>query len=135
MISLAKTLTISKMVFSIFIIFHICITIGIILFDIVPVDYLWGGQLKTKDELFVFELISISIQTLCLLFVVNYRKHFANKTSAIVIAWILFVIFLLNTVGNLFAQTLFEKVVFTPVTLVLGLLMLRIAMDKKIKSA
>ena len=61
MISIEKTLTISKIVFSVFMVFHIAITISIIFLDIIPVDYLWGGQLKTKDALFIFELISILV--------------------------------------------------------------------------
>ena len=131
MISIEKILTILKIVFSVFIVFHIAITISIIFLDIIPVDYLWGGQLKTKGELFIFELISILIQTICLLYVLLYKKYFSEKTTGKIIAWILFIIFSLNTVGNILAKTLFEKIIFTPVTLCLSLLMLRIALTKK----
>ena len=131
MISIEKTLTILKIVFSVFMVFHIAIIISIIFLDIIPVDYLWGGQLKTKGELFIFELISILIQTICLLYVLLYKKYFSEKTAGKIIAWILFIIFSCNTVGNILAKTLFEKLVFTPVTLCLSLLMLRIALTKK----
>lgn len=131
MISIEKTLTILKIVFSVFMVFHIAIIISIIFLDIIPVDYLWGGQLKTKDELFIFELISILIQTICLLYVLLYKKYFSEKAVGRIIAWILFIIFSFNTVGNILAKTLFEKIVFTPVTLCLSLLMLRIALKKK----
>ena len=131
MISIEKTLTILKIVFSVFMVFHIAIIISIIFLDIIPVDYLWGGQLKTKGELFIFELISILIQTICLLYVLLYKKYFSEKTTGKIIAWILFIIFSCNTVGNILAKTLFEKLVFTPVTLCLSLLMLRIALTKK----
>ena len=125
MISIEKTLTILKIVFSVFMVFHIAITISIIFLDIIPVDYLWGGQLKTKGELFIFELISILVQTICLLYVLLYKKYFSEKTTGKVIAWILFIIFSFNTVGNILAKTLFEKIIFTPVTLCLSLLMLQ----------
>ena len=131
MISIEKTLTILKIVFSVFMVFHIAITISIIFLDIIPVDYLWGGQLKTKGELFMFELISILVQTICLLYVLLYKKYFSEKAAGKVIAWILFIIFSFNTVGNILAKTLFEKIIFTPVTLCLSLLMLRIALTKK----
>lgn len=131
MISIEKTLTILKIVFSVFMVFHIAITISIIFLDIIPVDYLWGGQLKTKGELFIFELISILVQTICLLYVLLYKKYFSEKTIGKIIAWILFIIFSFNTVGNILAKTLFEKIIFTPVTLCLSLLMLRIALTKK----
>ena len=131
MISIEKTLTILKIVFSVFMVFHIAIIISIIFLDIIPVDYLWGGQLKTKDELFIFELISILIQTICLLYVLLYKKYFSEKAVGRIIAWILFIIFSFNTVGNILAKTLFEKIIFTPVTLCLSLLMLRIALTKK----
>ena len=131
MISIEKTLTILKIVFSVFMVFHIAIIISIIFLDIIPVDYLWGGQLKTKGELFIFELISSWIQTICLLYVLWYKKYFSEKTTGKIIAWILFIIFSFNTVGNILAKTLFEKIIFTPVTLCLSLLMLRIALTKK----
>ena len=131
MISIEKTLTILKIGFSVFMVFHIAIIISIIFLDVIPVDYLWGGQLKTKDELFIFELISILVQTICLLYVLLYKKYFSEKTTGKIIAWILFIIFSFNTVGNILAKTLFEKILFTPVTLCLSLLMLRIVLIKK----
>ncbi len=47
-LSIDTTLKISKIIFIIFILFHLGIVIGIMIFEIVPVDYLWGGQLKSK---------------------------------------------------------------------------------------
>jgi len=42
--------------------------------------------------------------------------------------WAVVGLFTLNTLGNIFANTLFEKLAFTPVTLLLALLSLRLAL-------
>lgn len=44
--------------------------------------------------------------------------------------WILFVLFLLNTFGNIFAKTTFEKF-FAVITFVLAILSLRLALEKQ----
>jgi len=63
--------------------------------------------------------------------VLLYKKYLSEKTTGKIIVWILFIIFSFNIVGNILAKTLFEKIIFTPVTLCLSLLMLRIALTKK----
>ena len=47
-----------------------------------------------------------------------------------VILWLMFLLFLLNTLGNIFSLNKFEQLTFTPVTLVLSLLSLRLALEK-----
>ncbi|MEN9442639.1 MAG: hypothetical protein RLZ33_2716 [Bacteroidota bacterium] len=41
--------------------------------------------------------------------------------------WLFFVLFSLNTLGNLFAETLTETLIFTPLTILLAVLSLRLA--------
>ncbi len=45
--------------------------------------------------------------------------------------WVMVAIFGLNTIGNLFAESMLEKLVFTPVTAALAVLSLRLAIEKK----
>ena len=54
----------------------------------------------------------------------------APNVVAAVGTWVLVGLFAVNTVGNLFAKTLFERAVFTPLTLLLALLMLRLALER-----
>jgi membrane protease YdiL (CAAX protease family) len=95
-------------------IFHISI-----LTQIVPYDIVWAGKLKTKQEMYVFESVSILINSIListLLIKGNYLKINISEKLINSILWIFVVLFSLNTLGNLTAKTLFEKAVFTPFT-------------------
>jgi uncharacterized membrane protein len=101
------------------ILFHVCI-----LFGIVPYDITWGGRLKSDEEMYVFESISIAINLLLgsvLLIKGNYIKPIIRLRIVNVILWIFLVLFALNTVGNLFAETTLEKS-FSVLTLALSVL-------------
>lgn len=92
--------------------------IAVILFHIavvakaIPYDIAWGGRLQNDSEMYIFETISILINLflgLVLLMKGNYIKfRFSEKTIDIIL-WIFLALFVLNTVGNLFAKTNFEK--------------------------
>lgn len=120
--------------FSIFSLFHFAVIIGILFFDIVPLDFLWGGQMKTKEELFVFEIISFLVQVLCLwVLSVKVKLTHLNKSNlmADIVIWILCAIFFLNTIGNLVAKTWLETLLGTPITAILFVLLFRIGIEKK----
>ena len=89
------------------ILFHICIIVKII-----PYNIAWGGRLTNDNEMYVFESISILINLFLswLLFMKGefVQFKFPNKTVNLIL-WIFFALFILNTVGNLFAKTNFEK--------------------------
>ncbi len=89
------------------ILFHLCI-----LTKIIPYDITWGGRLTNDTEMYVFETISILINVF-LSWVIsmkgNFVKYkFSNKAVNIIL-WVFFSIFILNTIGNIFAKTFFEK--------------------------
>jgi len=79
---------------------------------IVPYDIAWGGRLQNDSQMYVFESISILIVLflgLVLLMKGEYVKiRFRNKTVNIIL-WGFLALFLLNTIGNIFARTDFEK--------------------------
>ena len=110
------------------ILFHICI-----IFKIIPYNIAWGGRLKNDAEMYVFETISILINiflSIVLLMkgeIVKFRFSYKVINA---ILWIFFVIFILNTIGNLFAQTFFEKF-FALLTGFSAILIWNIAMKKK----
>ena len=89
------------------ILFHLCI-----ITKIIPYDITWGGRLTNDTEMYVFEAISILINVFLswvLLMKGSLVKHkFSNKVVNIIL-WIFFAIFVLNTIGNIFAKTTFEK--------------------------
>ena len=89
------------------IIFHICI-----IMKIIPYNIAWGGRLTNDNEMYVFESISIVIN-LFLSWVLLMKGEFVQFKFTIktvnLILWIFFALFIINTVGNLFAKTNFEK--------------------------
>jgi hypothetical protein len=109
------------------ILFHLCI-----ITKIIPYDITWGGRLTNDTEMYVFEAISILINVFLswvLLMKGNLVKHkFSNKVVNIIL-WIFFAIFVLNTIGNIFAKTTFEKL-FAILTGLSAILIWNIVMKK-----
>ena len=89
------------------ILFHISIILKII-----PYNIAWGGRLTNDNEMYVFESISILINVFLswLLFMKGefVKFKFQNNTVNIIL-WVFFGLFIVNTVGNIFAKTNFEK--------------------------
>lgn len=102
--------------FSLTIVFHLIVMVGIVDFR-----YVWGGRLKTQEEMYVFESVSILLNGL-FLWVASQRlgvvkvlfPQWLLKTFLVIMA----VIFALNTIGNLLAKESIESWVFTPLTFV-----------------
>ena len=83
-----------------------------ILIKIIPYEITWGGKLKNDAEMYLFESISILIN-LFLGYVLLIKGAYVSKlipTKVVnIILWIFLFIFGLNTLGNIFAETIFEK--------------------------
>ena len=123
----------SLIIFGFTLFFHAAIIGGIVFFDYAPVDFLWGGRMETRDELLVFEIISLVVVGLCILVVLIKSGRIVApglKRASGIILWLLFVLFLLNTIGNMLAKSSFEKF-FSIVTMALAALCLRMAMEKE----
>ena len=117
---------------SLLVMFHFAVIVGILVFDFAPVAFLWGGQMQTSEQLLYFEGASLVISVLIFLVVaVRTQKLYTPKLARIahIATWLLCLLFLLNTLGNLLAQTSFERY-FALVTGLLAFLLLRIAREK-----
>ncbi|SOE23389.1 hypothetical protein SAMN06298216_3777 [Spirosomataceae bacterium TFI 002] len=89
------------------ILFHFCIVL-----KIVPYEITWGGRLKNDTEMYVFESISIIINLLLfsiLLIKGKYIRELISMKAVNITLWAFFVLFGLNTIGNIIAKTNFEK--------------------------
>ena len=89
-------------------IFHLSI-----LLKIIPYEITWSGRLKNDSEMYVFETISIIVNFilgLTLLIKGNYIKQIISLKMVNIILWIFLILFGLNTIGNIFAKTNFEKI-------------------------
>ena len=108
-------------------VFHFCIILKVI-----PYNITWGGRLKNDSEMYVFEALSILINLFLILVLSmksGYSKYKFSEKTINIILWVFVIIFLLNTVGNIFAKTTFEKI-FTGITLLLALLIWMIVRRK-----
>jgi len=107
------------------ILFHFLVVAGII-----PSDIVWGGNTANKSELYTMEAVSIALNCFMLSVILVYAgiiKLAVNRKIIIGFIWIMFLLFLLNTVGNLLAKNSLETYIFTPVTFILSIFCLRIA--------
>jgi hypothetical protein len=103
--------------------FHISI-----LLKIIPYEMTWGGRLENDRQMYTFETLSLAVNLLLLAMVLikgGYLKPFVPMKVVRVILWIFVVLFALNTIGNLLAETTFEKM-FAGVTLLSSLLLFMI---------
>lgn len=116
-----------------FTIFHLTI-----LLKIIPYEITWGGRLKNDSEMYIFETLSIAINLFLgfiLLIKGGYIKEVLSLKIVNIVLWIFLVLFILNTVGNLVAETNFEKS-FAIITLALSVLIWVILnKDKKATNA
>ena len=134
-LSFRRATQLSMVIFSLLCIFHLIVIVGIILFDYVPKEYLWGGRIETRDEFLKFEIISLLVSIFCVL-IILIRSQSLRISGLLgfsrIALWLLFVLFLLNTVGNLIAKTTFEKA-FALITVMISILCLRMALEPIIR--
>ena len=97
---------------------------ALILLRVIPFEITWGGKLKTVEEMYVFETLSILINSFFVFILLQkgeYIRYVMGRKTVNIILWIFFGVFALNTIGNLFAETNFEKY-FTLLTLLSSVL-------------
>lgn len=115
---------------SIVIIFH-----ALVLLRIIPFDIVWAGRLKSVEEMYVFESVSILINCL-LIFIVLIKGSLIKSRIPIKIIngllWFFVVLFALNTLGNLTSESNLETYIATPLTFILAILCWRIAIEPKL---
>jgi hypothetical protein len=130
-ISFKQAAYLSTAILSLLSLFHLIVIIGIIVLDYVPNEFLWGGRIETRDEFLQFEIVSLIVSIFCI-FIILVRSQ-SIKISALlgfsrVVLWLLFVLFTLNTIGNLIAESIFERGLAL-LTVILSVLCLKMALE------
>lgn len=113
-------------ILSLVVLFHLLVVAGV-----VPTGIVWGGRMQTREELLKFEVVSITLNLIMLAVVAIRAGLFLpriNGSGIRIALWLMAVLFLFNTIGNLMAKDVIETLAFTPLTLILGLLSLRLAL-------
>jgi len=104
-----------------------------IIIKIVPYNIAWGGRLQNDTQMYIFETISLLINAFLswvLLMKGNLVKYRFPQRFINITLWVFFTIFLLNTIGNIFAKTNFEKC-FAILTGLFAILLWNIIMKTK----
>lgn len=115
------------LLFTLTILFHLLIVSGVI-----PLNVVWGGRIKDTREMYSFEVVSIALNILMLTVVLIRSGHVAVRLNSRVIRvllWIMTALFALNTIGNFLSFNETEKLIFTPLTLMLTILCARLAIS------
>jgi len=132
-VSFKRATQLSTMILSLLSLFHLIVILGIVFFDYAPNKFLWGGRMETIDELLKFEIISLVGSVFCVIIILI---KFKSRKSSIffyfsrVTLWLISILFMFNTAGNLMAESRFEKV-FALLTVILSILCLRMALEPK----
>jgi hypothetical protein len=111
---------------SLFLILHF-----IILIKLIPYNLVWGGRLKSDKEMVRFEIFSILINSLFVIVILMQMSFLTIDIPKKVITyslWLMTGLFLLNTLGNALSKNKLEKRLFTPVTILLAIFSLTLAL-------
>jgi hypothetical protein len=110
-------------------IFHV-----LVLLKIIPADIVWGGQIRgVPANLVTLETVSLLVTAVFILIVAAKTGYVQSGklSGAVTIGiWLIFAYLILNALGNLASGISFEKLVFAPVTIILALCALRLAIEK-----
>lgn len=116
-------------VFALILLFH-----GLVITGVIPFGIVWGGRLQTHSQMLAFETVSIALNVLMLGVVAVWAGYWKVAVGARLLRaalWLMAGLFVLNTIGNLLSTNATEKAVFTPLTLLLALFSLRLALGSR----
>lgn len=106
----------------------------LIIAQVVPADFIWGGQIKADgSNLMQMEIIAI---TLTLFFAgivfIKFKSLQANRSNKLITIgmWVVFTYLVLNTLGNFASGVRAETWFFGPLTIVMTLSALRLGIEK-----
>lgn len=94
----------------------------LILLKAIPYASVWGGRLKNDQEMYRFEIPSILINALFLGIALIKAELLGIQLPELVMQislWIMAALFAFNTFGNLISKNRLEKMVFSPLTILL----------------
>jgi hypothetical protein len=127
LLSLNLTGNLLLIIFAFLSLFHILVLIGFVSHEII-----WAGRIKSKSDLIKLESVSLIILFMSTIIVGMKLEYFDLGLSSLYIntgLWILFILFLLNTIGNIFSKNKFEKYAFGTLTIIITFLVFQMVMS------
>ena len=107
----------------------VCVFHFLVITQIIPYTIVWAGKLNNLQEMLVFETVSLLVNAVLIYVILSkglYIKSLLSEKILTIILWFFVLVFSLNTVGNLFSETSFETLVFTPLTFISAILCFRV---------
>jgi hypothetical protein len=121
----------SMSIFTLSILFHL-----LVIMKVIPNNIMWGGRRENQQELMKLETISITLKHFFLVILLIINTTIKVKIKPIVqrlVLWLMSTLFILNTIGNLLAKSSIETIIFTPVTILLSMFSLYLAINFRSK--
>ena len=110
-------------------VFHILVIVGFL-----PPDIVWGGNVGDSPEnLLTMELISIFVTLLFMLVIAAKAGYILKGELSKIVnvgVWVIAIYFALNIMGNLSSSSTIEKLIFTPIAIILSALSFTLALKK-----
>lgn len=103
----------------------------IILLKIIPYTVIWGGRLKSNNEMYRFEILSVFIISLFIMVIMTQAGFTKLTIPNNLITYALLImtgLFLLNTFGNAVSKNKIERLLFIPITILLTIFSLILAL-------
>ena len=97
----------------------------LIITEQIPYEKVWAGKLRSVEEMRLFETFSILLNVFILAILIlkyNFLQKRKNNRVIDMLIWVFVWLFILNTIGNLFAKSMIELVLGTLVTLASAIL-------------
>ena len=105
----------------------------LIITEQIPYEKVWAGKLNSVEEMRLFETFSILLNVFIFAILIlkyNFLQKRKNNRVIDILIWVFVWLFILNTIGNLFAKSMIELVLGTLVTLASAILCLIIVRKK-----
>ena len=106
----------------------------LIIAQVMPADFVWGGQVEADgSNLMQLEIVAITLTVFFAgIVVAKIRSLQANKSNILITIgmWVVFAYLVLNTLGNFASGVSAETLFFVPLTIVMALCALRLAIEK-----
>jgi hypothetical protein len=101
----------------------------LVLIQVIPYNIVWGGKFQNATQMRRFEIASIALNGL-IIFIIAMRGQYIKLNFPLntinLFLWLIVLLFSINIIGNLFAETKMEKIVFTPIATISMILCYRI---------
>ncbi len=121
------------LIFAAIVIFHL-----LVLTSVIPFTIVGGGRITSQTEMYQLETTALLLNIFFLFIALVQAGYLHLRVPSRILTavlWVMFGIFLLNTVGNLFSNSQLEKLIFTPITLILAAFSAILAMNRTSKTA